>query len=77
MGLVPPTGGQRPPRRPRAGRRPRLHAICRAGIAYVPEEREVFANLTVDENLRMGEQPPRRRRADAGRSTRCSTTSRG
>ena len=28
----------------------------------MPEEREVFANLTVDENLRMGEQP---RRADA------------
>lgn len=34
----------------------RSYAICRAGIAYVPEEREVFANLTVDENLRMGEQ---------------------
>jgi branched-chain amino acid transport system ATP-binding protein len=38
-----------------AGARP--YAICRAGVAYVPEEREVFANLTVDENLRMGEQP--------------------
>ncbi|MBV2180510.1 MAG: ABC transporter ATP-binding protein [Castellaniella sp.] len=38
-----------------AGRRP--YEIARAGIAYVPEEREVFANLTVDENLRMGEQP--------------------
>lgn len=24
----------------------------------MPEEREVFANLTVDENLRMGEQRP-------------------
>jgi branched-chain amino acid transport system ATP-binding protein len=33
--------------------------IARAGIAYVPEEREVFANLTVDENLEMGLQPPR------------------
>ena len=32
--------------------------ICRAGLAYVPEEREVFANLTVDENLRLGEQAP-------------------
>ena len=32
------------------------------GLGFVPEEREVFANLTVDENLRMGEQP---RRADA------------
>ncbi len=34
----------------------RPYEICRAGIAYVPEEREVFANLTVDENLHMGEQ---------------------
>ena len=33
-----------------------------ARLGFVPEEREVFANLTVDENLRMGEQP---RRADA------------
>lgn len=57
MGLVTPTGGQiRLGGRDITGARP--YAICRAGIAYVPEEREVFANLTVDENLRMGEQPP-------------------
>lgn len=57
MGLVPPTGGQvRLAGQALAGRRP--HAICRAGIAYVPEEREVFANLSVQENLHMGEQPP-------------------
>ncbi|MCR5867342.1 ABC transporter ATP-binding protein [Aquincola sp. J276] len=57
MGLVPPTGGQvRLGGRALAGQRP--HAICRAGIAYVPEEREVFANLSVEENLHMGEQPP-------------------
>ena len=56
MGLVPPTSGRiRLQGRELAGARP--YAICRAGIAYVPEEREVFANLTVDENLRMGEQP--------------------
>lgn len=56
MGLVPPTSGHiRLRDRDLAGARP--YAICRAGIAYVPEEREVFANLTVDENLRMGEQP--------------------
>jgi branched-chain amino acid transport system ATP-binding protein len=36
---------------------PRPYTVCRAGIAYVPEEREVFANLTVAETLRMGEQP--------------------
>ncbi|WP_269499097.1 ABC transporter ATP-binding protein [Castellaniella sp. S9] len=56
MGLVPPTSGRVMLQgRPLAGRRP--YEIARAGIAYVPEEREVFVNLTVDENLRMGEQP--------------------
>jgi branched-chain amino acid transport system ATP-binding protein len=34
--------------------------IARAGLAYVPEEREIFANLTVDENMRIGIQAPRR-----------------
>jgi branched-chain amino acid transport system ATP-binding protein len=57
MGLVPPSAGSVGINgRELAGAAP--HAVCRAGIAYVPEEREVFANLTVDENLRMGEQPP-------------------
>jgi len=56
MGLVAPSGGHiRLDGREITGARP--YAICRAGVAYVPEEREVFANLTVDENLRMGEQP--------------------
>ena len=56
MGLVAPTSGRiRLQGRDLTGARP--YTICRAGIAYVPEEREVFANLTVDENLRMGEQP--------------------
>lgn len=56
MGLLPPTSGDVVlGGRPLAGRRP--YEIARAGIAYVPEEREVFANLTVDENLRMGGQP--------------------
>lgn len=57
MGLVPPSAGQVVlGGRALAGAKP--HSICRAGLAYVPEEREVFANLTVDENLRMGEQTP-------------------
>jgi branched-chain amino acid transport system ATP-binding protein len=30
-------------------------AKARLGIAYVPQERDVFANLTVEENLRLGE----------------------
>jgi branched-chain amino acid transport system ATP-binding protein len=55
MGLVPLTGGDvRLQDKRLTGARP--YTICRAGIAYVPEEREVFANLSVDENLQMGEQ---------------------
>jgi len=30
------------------------HARAKAGIAYVPQGREIFARLTVEENLRMG-----------------------
>jgi branched-chain amino acid transport system ATP-binding protein len=56
MGLVPPTGGQVMLNgRDLTGLRP--YAVCRAGIALVPEEREVFGNLTVDENFQMGMQP--------------------
>ncbi len=55
MGLVPPTKGEVIFNDTNiAGRRP--FAICRAGLAYVPEEREAFHNLTVDENLEMGRQ---------------------
>ena len=57
MGLLTPTAGRVTLQgRELAGAKP--HTICRAGLGYVPEEREVFANLTVEENLRMGEQPP-------------------
>ena len=35
------------------------HAIGRAGLGYVPEERRIFTDLTVDENLEVGRQPPR------------------
>jgi len=58
MGLVSPTSGEvRLNGLDLARARP--YRVCRAGISFVPEEREIFANLTVDENLRMGEQPPR------------------
>ncbi len=33
--------------------------ICRQGLGYVPEDRRVFAALTVEENLEVGRRPPR------------------
>jgi len=35
------------------------HDIARLGMGYVPEDRRVFADLTVMENLEVGRQPPR------------------
>jgi branched-chain amino acid transport system ATP-binding protein len=58
MGLVPPAGG-------RvvfegidiAGQQP--FEIARLGLGYVPEERRIFAELTVTENLEVGSRPAR------------------
>jgi branched-chain amino acid transport system ATP-binding protein len=57
MGLVPPTSGRVlldgsdiagwPP-----------HLVARAGVAYVPEGRLIFPDLTVLENIRVGERTP-------------------
>ena len=35
------------------------HLICQTGIGYVPEDRRVFAELTVEENLEVGRREPR------------------
>src|ERR1700740_2417779 len=35
------------------------HAIVRGGLGYVPEERRIFTELTVEENLEVGRQPKR------------------
>jgi branched-chain amino acid transport system ATP-binding protein len=35
------------------------HKVARAGLGYVPEERRIFTQLTVLENLEVGRQPPR------------------
>jgi branched-chain amino acid transport system ATP-binding protein len=35
------------------------YQICRAGLAYVPEDRRIFTELTVLENLDVGRQSPR------------------
>jgi branched-chain amino acid transport system ATP-binding protein len=35
------------------------HRIARLGLGYVPEDRRIFGDLTVAENLEAGAQPPR------------------
>ncbi|WP_036970367.1 ABC transporter ATP-binding protein [Promicromonospora kroppenstedtii] len=52
----------------------RTDRIVRRGVGYVPEDREVFAGLTVSENLRLAE-----RRAGSGgsRAARSGTTAHG
>jgi len=56
MGWVEPTAGSvRLNGRELAGIR--THAIARLGLGYVPEERLVFPNLSVEENLDMGVLP--------------------
>ena len=35
------------------------HEVARLGMGYVPEDRRVFGDLTVMENLEVGKQPPR------------------
>jgi branched-chain amino acid transport system ATP-binding protein len=58
MGLVPVAQGSiRFLDREIAGLPP--HEIARMGLGYVPEDRRVFADLTVMENLDVGRQPPR------------------
>src|SRR5256714_9410315 len=52
MGLVPPAGQIRFKGRDIAGLRTDL--IARAGIGYVPEDRQVFPTLTVRQNLELG-----------------------
>jgi branched-chain amino acid transport system ATP-binding protein len=58
MGLVPPAAGRIVfEGHDIAGRQP--FEIARAGLGYVPEERRIFAELTVTENLEVGRRPPR------------------
>ena len=35
------------------------HEIVRRGLGYVPEDRRIFTDLTVEENLLVGCRPPR------------------
>jgi branched-chain amino acid transport system ATP-binding protein len=52
MGLVPRSRGRVEIDGEDVTRLP-THAIVRRGVGYVPEDRDVFAGLTVDENLRL------------------------
>jgi branched-chain amino acid transport system ATP-binding protein len=57
MGLVPPSAGSiRFLGQEIAGREP--FEIARRGLGYVPEERRIFAELTVRENLEVGRRAP-------------------
>jgi branched-chain amino acid transport system ATP-binding protein len=59
MGLVPPSSGQvLLDGRNIAGWQP--HLVARAGVAYVPEGRLIFPDLSVLENIRVGERRPAR-----------------
>ncbi len=58
MGLVPPSGGEVSFEGRRIERLP-PYRIARLGLGYVPEERRIFTELTVMENLEVGRQAPR------------------
>ncbi|MGO4123409.1 ABC transporter ATP-binding protein [Inquilinus sp. YAF38] len=58
MGLVPRREGKILFRGADIAARP-THEIARAGLGYVPEDRRIFTDLTVEENLAVGLQPPR------------------
>lgn len=60
IGLLTPSGGRVRLDGAEIGGWP-AHRIARAGVAYVPEGRLIFPDLTVLENIRVGERRPARR----------------
>ena len=58
MGLVPPASGEVSFGSRRIERLP-PYRIARLGLGYVPEERRIFTELSVMENLEVGRQPSR------------------
>ena len=58
MGLLPPRSGEIRFDGERIDALP-PYRIARLGLGYVPEERRIFTDLTVRENLEVGRQPPR------------------
>ena len=57
MGLVPPTGGRVVLDGQDIARWP-PHLVARTGVAYVPQGRLIFPDLSVLENIRVGERRP-------------------
>lgn len=56
LGMLPAAGSVRFAGEETRGRP--THKIVQRGVGYVPEEREVFSDLTVAENLRLAERDP-------------------
>ncbi len=71
MGLVPPARGEVSFGGARIDRLP-PYRIARLGLGYVPEERRIFTELSVMENLEVGRAGRAQRRADTGTRTSCS-----
>jgi branched-chain amino acid transport system ATP-binding protein len=58
MGLVPPLSGEVIFNEKRISQL-QPYQIARLGLGYVPEDRRIFTDLTVTENLEVARQPPR------------------
>ena len=58
MGLVPPSSGEIA-FNGASLRNLQPYQIARRGLGYVPEDRRIFTDLTVSENLEVARQPPR------------------
>jgi len=58
MGLVPVVSGKTTFNHTRIDPWP-PHKICRSGLGYVPEDRRIFARLSIMENLEVARQPSR------------------
>jgi len=58
MGLAPPAAGRIVFQGKDLAGKP-AHVVCQGGIGYVPEDRRIFPDLTVQENLEVGRRPGR------------------
>jgi branched-chain amino acid transport system ATP-binding protein len=58
MGLVPSWRGELRVDGERVGGGEPTHRMARRGIGWVPEDRRIFGELTVEENLEVGRRPP-------------------